>query len=123
MRKELRNNHAFRLRAFDEAPIDFAPTYKYNPNSEEYDSSEKNRIPAWCDRILYNKSECIKNINYRRYEPTVSDHRPISAGFELRLKKVDRGKMLDVRREIGEAWAKREIELLGKMAEAYASLL
>lgn len=43
----MRSNHAFRLRSFDEAPINFKPTYKYNRGEIEYDSSEKKRIPAW----------------------------------------------------------------------------
>jgi len=47
LRKEMRNNNAFRLQSFEEAPITFKPTYKYNAGSEEYDSSEKRRIPAW----------------------------------------------------------------------------
>jgi len=47
LRKEMRTNHAFRLRSFEEAPITFAPTYKYNSGTNDYDSSEKRRIPAW----------------------------------------------------------------------------
>ena len=47
LRKEIKSNTSFRLRAFHEAPITFAPTYKYTPNSIEYDQSEKKRIPAW----------------------------------------------------------------------------
>jgi hypothetical protein len=47
LRTEMLTNTTFRLRAFHEAPITFAPTYKYNPNSTDYDSSEKKRIPAW----------------------------------------------------------------------------
>lgn len=47
LRKEMKGNTSFRLRAFHEAPITFAPTYKYTPNSVEYDQSEKKRIPAW----------------------------------------------------------------------------
>src|SRR5690606_30867106 len=38
-----RKNPSFRLRSFNEAPITFAPTYKYDVGSDEYDSSEKKR--------------------------------------------------------------------------------
>jgi hypothetical protein len=47
LRKEMRTNSNFRLKSFKEAPITFAPTYKYTPHSKEYDMSEKKRIPAW----------------------------------------------------------------------------
>ena len=47
LRKEMKNNPSFRLRAFKEAPIRFVPTYKYAPNSMEFDQSSKKRIPAW----------------------------------------------------------------------------
>ncbi|KAG8871354.1 inositol polyphosphate 5-phosphatase [Serendipita sp. 405] len=32
---------------YEEGPILFRPTYRYNLNSDEYDTSEKMRIPAW----------------------------------------------------------------------------
>lgn len=47
LRKEMRNNSSFRLKSFIEPPIAFAPTYKYTPGTNEYDMSEKKRIPAW----------------------------------------------------------------------------
>lgn len=46
-------NERFALRAFVEAPISFPPTYKYNRMSDTYDTSAKQRTPAWCDRILW----------------------------------------------------------------------
>ena len=116
-------NHGFRLRSFDEPPITFAPTYKYNRGSTEYDSSEKKRIPAWCDRVLYARNPNIVPINYLRYEATVSDHRPISAAFKMNIKKVvDKGLMGVVRGEVGVEWTKKEIEMLEGMATAFRAL-
>jgi hypothetical protein len=40
------------LMRYHEAPIQFLPTYRYDMNSDEYDSSKKNRIPAFTDRVL-----------------------------------------------------------------------
>lgn len=38
---------------FVEAPISFPPTYKFDAGTSLYDTSEKKRVPSWCDRILY----------------------------------------------------------------------
>ena len=91
-----------RVRYFREGDITFPPTvrrpvgpeltsqYKYDRGTTQYDSSEKNRIPAWCDRVLWrtNAADKVQQLHYRRYETTVSDHRPISAAFEIRIKSV-----------------------------------
>ncbi|KXS96746.1 hypothetical protein AC578_9009 [Pseudocercospora eumusae] len=85
-----RKNPGFRLRAFIESPINFAPTYKYNVHTDEYDTSEKRRSPAWCDRILYRGLGKVKMDEYRRWDQIrVSDHRPVSGHFRLRVKCVD----------------------------------
>ena len=83
-----RRNPLFRLRAFSESPVSFAPTYKYDIGSDQYDTSEKHRAPAWCDRILYRGPGKIHQLEYRRHELRISDHRPVSATFAMRIKKV-----------------------------------
>jgi endonuclease/exonuclease/phosphatase family metal-dependent hydrolase len=83
-----RKNPGFRLRSFTEAPITFAPTYKYDVGSDQYDTSEKKRSPAWCDRVLYRGLGRVKQLEYRRHEVRASDHRPVSATFKVRVKTV-----------------------------------
>ncbi|KAI1111743.1 Endonuclease/exonuclease/phosphatase [Nemania sp. NC0429] len=83
-----RRNPAFRLRAFDEMPIQFAPTYKYDVGTDNYDTSEKKRSPAWCDRLLYRGSGRIQQFDYRRHEVRVSDHRPVSGLFKFTVKSI-----------------------------------
>lgn len=107
---ERRRNPGFRLRAFNEPPISFAPTYKYDVGTDTYDSSDKKRTPAWCDRILHRGLGRIKQTAYRRWEVRASDHRPVSAGFLIRLKTIDqehRGRVWEAcRRRYGDVRAR-----------------
>lgn len=41
------------FREFNEAPISFPPTYKYNLCEDTYDRSEKCRVPAWTGKIYF----------------------------------------------------------------------
>ncbi|GAP87571.1 putative endonuclease Exonuclease phosphatase [Rosellinia necatrix] len=83
-----RRNPAFRLRAFDEMPIQFAPTYKYDVGTDDYDTSEKKRSPAWCDRLLHRGAGRIQQLDYRRHEVRVSDHRPVTGRFKYTIKAI-----------------------------------
>jgi hypothetical protein len=72
---------------FNEAPLYFPPTYKYNMFEDTYDRSEKCRVPAWTDRILWRRRPITKaekhdkNFNvgkclfYDRANIQLSDHR------------------------------------------------
>jgi hypothetical protein len=119
--KEMKHNRAFRLRHFMEGPIKFAPTYKYDPGSDTYDSSEKKRCPAWCDRILWRSREPsrVRQLHYQRYEPTISDHRPVSAAFEMTVKRVDREARVSVRDEVQLLWRHEEHRLLAVARNYY----
>lgn len=83
-----RRNPAFKLRAFDEMPIEFAPTYKYDVGTDNYDTSEKKRSPAWCDRLLHRGFGRIQQLDYKRHEVRVSDHRPVSGQFKYTVKSI-----------------------------------
>ncbi|QSZ34483.1 hypothetical protein DSL72_006077 [Monilinia vaccinii-corymbosi] len=83
-----RKNPWFRLRAFHELPITFAPTYKYDVGTDNYDTSEKKRAPAWCDRLLYRGHNRVEQLDYRRHEVRVSDHRPVTGLFHMVIKSI-----------------------------------
>ncbi|KAH8607442.1 hypothetical protein ERJ75_001418400 [Trypanosoma vivax] len=54
LRREMMNGSTFG--GFQEACIAFPPTYKFNHDSDSYDTSYKKRDPAWCDRVLFRVS-------------------------------------------------------------------
>ncbi|KAL9582593.1 MAG: hypothetical protein Q9203_005426 [Teloschistes exilis] len=73
---------------YSEAQITFLPTYKYDNGTDEYDTSEKARIPAWCDRIL-RKGNNLKQIDYTTAPLRFSDHRPVYATFQCTVSSID----------------------------------
>uniref|UniRef100_A0A8C1ZWJ2 phosphoinositide 5-phosphatase n=1 Tax=Cyprinus carpio TaxID=7962 RepID=A0A8C1ZWJ2_CYPCA len=103
------------FRGFIEGKLDFAPTYKYDLFSEDYDTSEKCRTPAWTDRVLwkrrkwnFDKTELELNVvgapvneedqypwspgelkYYSRAELKTSDHRPVVAIIDVDILEVD----------------------------------
>ncbi|KAI9800582.1 MAG: inositol polyphosphate 5-phosphatase [Piccolia ochrophora] len=73
---------------YSEARITFMPTYKYNVGSDDYDTSEKARIPAWCDRVL-RKGSNLRQVNYNTAPLRFSDHRPVYSTFQCTISNVD----------------------------------
>src|SRR5947207_15403058 len=49
---------------YNEGTINFPPTYKFDNGTDQYDTSEKQRIHAWTDRILF-RGQGLKLIDYR----------------------------------------------------------
>ncbi|VDK88571.1 unnamed protein product [Dibothriocephalus latus] len=74
---------------FEEGDIGFLPTFKFDINSDAYDTSEKQRVPSYTDRILYRskKKEDVKCLAYDSISHVrCSDHRPVYAVFTVSLK-------------------------------------
>ncbi len=76
---------------FEEGDIAFRPTYKFDrvrvaAEEDAYDTSEKRRVPAYTDRVLWRARE-PRDVELVRYgsvsEVRTSDHRPVVA--ELRV--------------------------------------
>ncbi|GAB9471951.1 Inositol polyphosphate 5-phosphatase [Globisporangium polare] len=85
---EMAKGHVFNH--FKEGPLHFRPTYKFDKHSNVYDSSSKQRIPSWTDRILYlsnDKAADIEILSYRAQMTfQTSDHRPVGAAFQVSFK-------------------------------------
>uniref|UniRef100_A0A671LQH9 Inositol polyphosphate-5-phosphatase Kb n=1 Tax=Sinocyclocheilus anshuiensis TaxID=1608454 RepID=A0A671LQH9_9TELE len=99
------------LQEFEEGPLCFKPTYKFDRFSETYDTSGKKWKPAWTDRILWRiKPKATETEDENRSTSSsadddeypikvmqdmytcdvsygVSDHKPIIATFNLEMRK------------------------------------
>ncbi|RUP11735.1 LOW QUALITY PROTEIN: Endonuclease/exonuclease/phosphatase [Jimgerdemannia flammicorona] len=97
---------------FEEGPITFPPTYKYDEGTNDWDSSEKKRPPAWTDRIMWRKSNQLNgaddsnndSIKLRSYtscmEMMMSDHKPVTALFDIKIRTMLKDKQHEVRADV-----------------------
>lgn len=87
---------------FSEGTVAFLPTYKYDFHSDRYDTSEKLRVPAWTDRILYRATAPIQlSLQvYDRAEIKTSDHRPVYARFAAEARVFDQERHNAIRKEL-----------------------
>lgn len=76
---------------FKESKINFAPTYKFDKDTDNYDTSKKRRKPAWCDRILHQIKDTklnVLNIETLNYDSLLSfkqsDHKPVYGIFQIK---------------------------------------
>lgn len=78
---ELKQNMAFS--GFAEGILNFDPTYKFDVGTSTYDTSKKQRVPSWTDRILYkSKTSKLKLKTYNSLQDCLtSDHRPVFSQF------------------------------------------
>lgn len=97
---------------FIEGSITFRPTYKYDTGTDNWDSSEKNRAPAWCDRILW-RGKSIQQIDYRSHNIyRISDHKPVSSLFRSEVRIIDTVKYRKIHEEVMKKLDRLENEFL-----------
>lgn len=106
LRSEMKAGRVFQ--GMREAYIMFPPTYKFDKGFTEsgttgtgYDSSEKRRVPAWCDRVLYRDSFDRSELEWKLglsqpmaasvtwygacMDAVESDHKPVSCLFDVQV--------------------------------------
>ncbi|KAK0748231.1 SacI homology domain-containing protein [Apiosordaria backusii] len=101
---------------YSEGRIMFMPTYKYDVGTDEFDSSEKARIPAWTDRIL-RKGTNLRQLAYNSAPLRFSDHRPVYAIFECKVNIVNEKLRDKISRQIYE---RRRADVGGETANLAA---
>ena len=106
--------HGLVFQHYSETTPAFLPTYKFNLGTDEYDTSEKARIPAWCDRIL-TKGDNIRHLHYDSAPLRFSDHRPVWGLFRCTVNVVDQATKDQISNEL---YAKRR-EVVGDHTANY----
>ncbi|XP_066870962.1 phosphatidylinositol 4,5-bisphosphate 5-phosphatase A isoform X3 [Kogia breviceps] len=110
------------LRGFQEGPLNFAPTFKFDVGTNKYDTSAKKRKPAWTDRILWkvkapgggpspseqesHRLQVTQHSYHSHMEYTVSDHKPVAAQFVLHF--AFRDDVPLVRLDVADEWVRPE---------------
>lgn len=97
---------------YSEKTPTFLPTYKFNPGTDIYDTSEKARIPAWCDRIL-TKGDNLRQLYYDSAPLKFSDHRPVWGLFNCQINVVDQATKDRISEEL---YAKRRAAIENQLA-------
>lgn len=107
---------------YSEGPLTFAPSYKFEPGTNEYTSSEtKPRTPSYCDRILWKSIETslgndfYPNLEMKEYgmvsKVVHSDHRPVRGIYLVRTKRVIPSALRKVRSDLNEELSQIHKEL------------
>lgn len=106
LNKQMANGESFPF--FNEMEITFPPTYKFDNNTKVYDTSEKQRVPAWTDRILsLSKGKILRQEVYDCEEDVIfSDHRPVYAIFKASTAMINEAVRKEIAQEIYETYKK-----------------
>ncbi|CCG81072.1 Inositol-1,4,5-trisphosphate 5-phosphatase 1 [Taphrina deformans PYCC 5710] len=95
-----------------EGPITFNPTYKFDIGTDLYDSSEKQRIPSFTDRILIRSAHHNMTLVEDSYKSVPeyyqSDHKPVVAKFRAKVEVLLADRQERVRNEVYKKFDKHE---------------
>lgn len=73
---------------YEEGEITFAPTFKFDPGTDNYDSSSKQRVPSYTDRILFKSPR--SSVSCLEYDACTvfrtSDHKPVWGRFLCKIR-------------------------------------
>lgn len=85
--KQMKDGSIFK--GFQEAPVQFFPTYKFDIGCDNYDTTSKQRTPSYTDRVVF-RSRQPNDIRVLKYSSCssikTSDHRPVIAVFQVKLR-------------------------------------
>ena len=84
-----KKNGQEQLSKYSEAEIRFAPSYSFDTGTDNYDSSEKQRVPSWCDRIIWRSGDRL-NTNFYDclFDFKGSDHKPVRLSSILHVSEL-----------------------------------
>ncbi|XP_072444089.1 phosphatidylinositol 4,5-bisphosphate 5-phosphatase A isoform X1 [Chiloscyllium punctatum] len=131
------------LNGFQEGPLNFRPTYKYDVGTNTFDTSSKKRKPAWTDRILWRvkMSDCydlspnlrrsktpdgksshiqvLQHVYRSHMEYLISDHKPVTAIFSLKFSHKMQTPMIQL--QVEDEWNKPSDAVVRyRMASSFA---
>ncbi|KAK6454179.1 inositol-1,4,5-triphosphate 5-phosphatase [Scheffersomyces xylosifermentans] len=93
---------------FKEGAIKFYPTYKFDKGTSEYDSSEKQRVPSWTDRILHMTAKDKQNLKLLNYNSVMdivlSDHKPVYATYNSKVEFIDKDKKMKMAKSLYDGY-------------------
>jgi len=121
---------------YREGRVRFLPTYKYDLGKDEFDSSDKQRIPAWTDRILWKVNhktslalsgeDLGSKMKQLEYDSVMglrfSDHRPVYATFEMGIRVIDEEKKDALVKKLYKKRAKEVKVRAGDSVEAFEEI-
>ncbi|XP_044845329.1 phosphatidylinositol 4,5-bisphosphate 5-phosphatase A isoform X2 [Mauremys mutica] len=112
------------LSGFQEGPLNFPPTFKFDVGTNQYDTSAKKRKPAWTDRILWKIKSCgaphnpggrrpsrtslaVTQLCYCSHmEYVVSDHKPVAAIFAVQFASKTDKPLVEI--QVADEWSRPE---------------